>query len=155
MASVDVRRSPPAGSLALVFSLVFFLSAASAASTRDPLRSAETKLQALLDANLTGPSVNVPPSEPTVVKIGLHFNDLQDVDVVAGTVTLSIWRRLSWKDPRVSWDASAGSEFQNTTFVVRDPNAMWTPDALLYNSVGLCGLNSTDPPPPRLIGWNM
>ena len=45
-------------------------------------------------------------SSPINVALGLYFYSLGQLDELAGTVSLSMWQRMAWKDPNLVWNAS-------------------------------------------------
>jgi|AntAceMinimDraft_1070359.scaffolds.fasta_scaffold20485_3 hypothetical protein len=47
---------------------------------------------------------------PVDVAVGVYFYSLGQLDELAGTVAMSLWQRISWKDPNLVWNASAYGE---------------------------------------------
>ena len=71
--------------------------------------------------------------EPVNVAVGLHFYSLTEVDEMSGTLVISLWIRLSWKDPKLAWDPKDFGKLDKTSIGM---DSIWTPDVTLYNSVG-------------------
>jgi hypothetical protein len=71
---------------------------------------------------------------PMNMSIQMTFNSIQDVDQIAGTVTLSVYLDLLWNDSFISWDPS---KVMNQTSADVDPSLVWTPDLKMYNGIDM------------------
>ena len=99
---------------------------------------------ALRAALLNGLDQYVPPSTDgqTGVEIGIQYRFFKviRVDMASGQLVLKVWRRMRWKDERLSWDPNM---WGGLTQVIIYPNAaypnpdanMWTPQIVLYNGI--------------------
>ena len=45
-------------------------------------------------------------SAPINVALGVYFYSLGQLDELAGTVSMSMWQRMAWKDPNLVWNIS-------------------------------------------------
>eukprot|EP00929_Paragymnodinium_shiwhaense_P022863 TRINITY_DN14478_c0_g1_i3.p1 TRINITY_DN14478_c0_g1~~TRINITY_DN14478_c0_g1_i3.p1 ORF type:complete len:402 (-),score=83.32 TRINITY_DN14478_c0_g1_i3:732-1937(-) len=81
------------------------------------------------------------------VDIGLKVVALSQMSQIDATFKMNVWLRMRWKDPRLIWNVryandglcvsdSAGDLPCSMTFSTKRefPDAIWTPDILLYNS---------------------
>lgn len=73
-------------------------------------------------------------SDPINVAVGLYFYALGDFNELSGTVQLSIWQRLSWKDPNVVWNPA---DYGGVNRLAISEEDIWVPDATIYNTVGI------------------
>lgn len=72
------------------------------------------------DDKLVRPTVSVPgPDTPEEVRIGLYVDRIWHVDPVAETFMIEGYLRLSWKDPRLAFNVTAGAEhrFSRSTWL--------------------------------------
>ena len=86
----------------------------------------------------------VPPSTAGGVGIPigvqLRIFKVLKVDIASGSLTLMVWRRSSWVDPRLSWSPDDyGGLRRIEVYPVKGGNDldsnMWTPDLVFYNTV--------------------
>lgn len=89
----------------------------------------------------TEPSVLTPPDSSSIgnlyyetveCDLMITLNDLLDVDIVTGTMTISMFIDYIWVDELLSWNSSNTA---NNEEILIPMNWVWEPDILLYNSV--------------------
>eukprot|EP00740_Mantoniella_antarctica_P026384 CAMPEP_0198704698 /NCGR_PEP_ID=MMETSP1468-20131203/390039_1 /TAXON_ID=1461545 /ORGANISM="Mantoniella sp, Strain CCMP1436" /LENGTH=356 /DNA_ID=CAMNT_0044463523 /DNA_START=879 /DNA_END=1945 /DNA_ORIENTATION=- len=71
---------------------------------------------------------------PVNVAVGVYFYSLGQLDELAGTVAMSLWQRISWKDPNLVWNASA---YGGVKWLTVNEEEIWVPDVTIYNTVGI------------------
>ena len=86
----------------------------------------------------------VPPGYGTDVKVQIVVFKIVSVDLTQGHMSLKMWLRHSWNDPRLSWDPAAFGGVESIRVYpgkasggVLDgiDNQMWMPDLHWYNSL--------------------
>mmetsp|Transcript_44539 Transcript_44539/g.80032 ORF Transcript_44539/g.80032 Transcript_44539/m.80032 type:complete len:723 (+) Transcript_44539:110-2278(+) len=82
-------------------------------------------------------STQVAPDQ-VEVEVSINFFKIGSLDLKASSLSIPVWFRLSWVDPRLSYNASLWNISQ-VTFLA-DENTLenseiWTPDVELYNNV--------------------
>ena len=50
--------------------------------------------------------VQVPPHSDPTVRVGLNIFKIREIDIATSKMQLSAWVRITWKDPRLAWNAS-------------------------------------------------
>ena len=86
-------------------------------TTLDPYWARETRLHAdALSGNVEGSpaygfeyNVQVPPKEDdkqATVSVQLNVFKIKEINIATSQLKLSVWLRMSWKDPRLAWNAS-------------------------------------------------
>ena len=70
--------------------------------------------------------------KPIQVGLGMVLHQILNVDLLNGVVTMSVWLRAGWPDPRLDWKAS---DYGGLGSVNVDISKVWLPDYLAYNSV--------------------
>lgn len=74
------------------------------------------------------------------VQVGLNFHRVFAVAVTKSTVDLIVWVRLSWQDPRLTWDPAAYNNIRSLHFWIGDgmgtgeQSEIWSPDVHLWNA---------------------
>ena len=93
----------------------------------------------------------VPPHAATSVQLQLEIFKVVSVDLKVGRMSLKLWVRTRFKDPRLAWDPAA---FDGVTEIRAYPaadkasvgsqidNNMWMPDLHWYNSLEAAHLTS-------------
>lgn len=78
------------------------------------------------------------------IETEINFHKVSSVNIVASTMDLSVWFRLSWVDPRLTWDPAEYDGLTQTWFWIGDggpggeTSEIWAPDVELWNlEVGL------------------
>ena len=66
------------------------------------------------------------------IGLQIRFFKVREVDLVAGSMSLKIWYRLSWTDERLSWDPE---EHNGITQVPLAEKEVWQPDIGHYNAM--------------------
>ena len=103
------------GRTAFVALLLLAATTADAGAVGKGYASHEEKLRAKLfsdNANADVQKSSLPKnasgvgSSPINVALGIYFYSLGQLDELAGTVSLSMWQRMAWKDPNLVWNAS-------------------------------------------------
>ena len=101
-------------------------------------------VKAVRDHILSHMDAAVPPGHGVQVHVQLVIFKIISVDLTAGLMTLKVWQRSSWNDPRLAWNES---EFGGVTEIRAYPgmhsggeadgidNQMWVPDVHWYNTV--------------------
>ena len=75
----------------------------------------------------------------TDIKMQIKFYKIEHVTPVSGTMRLHVWFRLSWYDPRLSWNESAWGGVTTINFNAASPERpedteIWLPDFRAYNA---------------------
>ena len=130
----------------VLFVLVLVLAvegaAASGSATNVTLATDERRLQSYLRERhelLTGssPKSVLPAWEttplPLDVRVSFYFQSVDEVNPESGTLTLNLYRRLSWVDAFSGWTPSS---FGNIEQTVLDPDKVWTPGLYWYAQAG-------------------
>ncbi|KAI8471947.1 MAG: neurotransmitter-gated ion-channel ligand-binding domain-containing protein [Monoraphidium minutum] len=69
------------------------------------------------------------------VSMNIAFNKVLSVDLYAGQMSVSVWFRMRWNDPRLVWDPNVTGVpyvyFENSQ---PDQVEIWTPDVTLWNA---------------------
>ena len=115
--------------------------AASEGAINATLATDERRLQSYLRERhqlLTGSSPkSVLPSWKTTealdVRCSFYFQSVDDVNPESGTLTLNLYRRMSWIDAFSGWNPA---DFGNITSTVIDPDTIWTPGLYWYAQAG-------------------
>eukprot|EP01025_Chloroclados_australasicus_P046465 TRINITY_DN5126_c0_g2_i1.p1 TRINITY_DN5126_c0_g2~~TRINITY_DN5126_c0_g2_i1.p1 ORF type:complete len:513 (+),score=16.87 TRINITY_DN5126_c0_g2_i1:832-2370(+) len=68
---------------------------------------------------------------PCNVYTEVVFNKVLDVDLTHGTMSILIWLRLRWRDPRLTWDPI---DWNNITILFLDQHEIWNPEIEIWNS---------------------
>ncbi len=92
------------------------------------------------DAAEAVPPLTPPPAEgPVVVRAAFQMNDLNEIDDSAETFQFSGLLRLSWSDPRQTFDpaeAGVAEKFYQGGFQFDELSPAWYPQILLANESG-------------------
>uniref|UniRef100_A0A1I8H4A7 Neur_chan_LBD domain-containing protein n=1 Tax=Macrostomum lignano TaxID=282301 RepID=A0A1I8H4A7_9PLAT len=72
-------------------------------------------------------------SDLITIEFGLAIIQILDLDENRQLLRTNCWLRYTWRDPLLSWDSWAGSQFENITQVRLFPYDVWTPDIRLHN----------------------
>lgn len=72
------------------------------------------------------------------VKVGLNLFKIQEIDLARSEMSLNVWLRMTWNDPRLSWNATEQRYYnvEQTTFSAStdiEQTKIWVPDLELYN----------------------
>jgi hypothetical protein len=144
------RLSPPDSAAAAVFapppreatSSGRILSEAAGASRAD--EATRLKAYLLLGRNGTGLPYDktVVPSSPSdgpvTVSLALNLYHMYGLDMRRATVSIHLWLRMSWVDPRLSWEPSDWGGVQSLTFIASpasiEESQIWTPEVELYQA---------------------
>lgn len=71
--------------------------------------------------------------KPLPIEVVVTFDDLVNVDIVSGTMSVSIFIDYFWPDAFFSWNSSLTD---NDDFIVVPNDMLWIPDIILYNAIG-------------------
>lgn len=76
----------------------------------------------------------------TEIGVQLRIFKVVKVDIAAGAVSLMVWRRSKWRDPRLTWDPDDyGGTRRIEIYPTKGGNdidsKMWTPDLVFYNTI--------------------
>lgn len=79
---------------------------------------------------------NIPlENDPVNLTLGLAIRALNNVNQIEGTITMNIWLRYSWNDPRLTWNVSDWNNISKLAFnTYPDSNGIWVPDIYIYNT---------------------
>ncbi|XP_054756240.1 neuronal acetylcholine receptor subunit alpha-7-like isoform X3 [Lytechinus pictus] len=79
--------------------------------------------------DLTRPSND--PSEPVSVHMGIALQQIIDVDEKNQQMISNLWMTVRWVDPSLAWNKS---EYGGLDKIRVNPDMVWRPDILVYNS---------------------
>lgn len=132
--------------LVLVVVLVVLVEGAAASGSASTTAAAtdERRLQSYLRERhelLTGSSPKsvlpawqaTPPGPALDVRVSFYFQSVDEVNPESGTLTLNVYRRMSWIDAFSGWRPA---DFGNITSTVIDPRSIWTPGLFWYAQAG-------------------
>ena len=95
---------------------------------------AQSRLEAVL---LTNYSNSIRPvlsfKDNVTVTVGISLSRIQDMNDKNQILTLNIWVRQVWYDPRLTWNSS---DYAMTEQIHVNPKKIWVPDLKVYNEVG-------------------
>lgn len=79
-----------------------------------------------------------PPTSPDQyssvdAEVWITFGDLLDVNIITGTMTMSLFIDILWTDQLLNWDAT---KTQNKSELIVPLDLIWLPDIVLYNAIG-------------------
>ena len=79
---------------------------------------------------------NIPlENEPVNLTLGLAIRALNNVDQIEGTITMNIWLRYNWNDPRLAWNVSEWNNISSLAFNTHpETDGIWVPDIYIYNT---------------------
>ena len=100
-----MKRFQPA--LVFVVALLVGMNTARCATVGKGFVSGEEKLRAALFPEGSHAKATLPKNAtdpPVNVAVGIYFYSLGMLDELAGNVQLSMWQRMSWKDPNLKWN---------------------------------------------------
>uniref|UniRef100_A0A1I8GQX9 Neur_chan_LBD domain-containing protein n=1 Tax=Macrostomum lignano TaxID=282301 RepID=A0A1I8GQX9_9PLAT len=80
------------------------------------------------DYRYARPSVN--SSEPVVMYMNVSLTQIMDVDEKNQLIKLNMWIVQEWKDPFFEWNPA---EYGDADHMLLPPDALWTPDIVLYS----------------------
>uniref|UniRef100_A0A1I8GMR6 Neur_chan_LBD domain-containing protein n=1 Tax=Macrostomum lignano TaxID=282301 RepID=A0A1I8GMR6_9PLAT len=83
------------------------------------------------DYRYARPSVN--SSEPVVMYMNVSLTQIMDVDEKNQLIKLNMWIVQEWKDPFFEWNPA---EYGDADHMLLPPDALWTPDIVLYSNTG-------------------
>lgn len=86
------------------------------------------------DKRLNVPTYAKVGAENVQVEMDVTFNSIINIDVVSGTMALSVFIDLYWTDIFINWDPkfTGGTDFLEWSNL----SQFWIPDIQLYNAVG-------------------
>jgi hypothetical protein len=76
------------------------------------------------------------------IGMNMNFHKIFEVDTITSILDLLVWLRMSWNDPRLSWDPADYNGTTKTWFWIEAGSGMgenseiWTPDILVCNFFG-------------------
>ncbi|EFO87651.1 CRE-ACR-15 protein [Caenorhabditis remanei] len=71
-------------------------------------------------------------SKPVKVTLGVSLQQIINLSEKEEQLEVNAWLKFSWRDENLRWEPTA---YENVTDLRHPPDALWTPDILLYNSV--------------------
>ncbi|PIC22787.1 hypothetical protein B9Z55_016724 [Caenorhabditis nigoni] len=71
-------------------------------------------------------------SKPVKVMLGVSLQQIINLSEKEEQLEVNAWLKFSWRDENLRWEPTA---YENVTDLRHPPDALWTPDILLYNSV--------------------
>ncbi|XP_028411625.1 acetylcholine receptor subunit alpha-type acr-16-like [Dendronephthya gigantea] len=71
-------------------------------------------------------------NENVTVSVGISLSRIQEMNDKSQVLTLSLWVRQVWYDPRLTWNRS---DYAMTKQIHVDPDKIWVPDLKVYNEV--------------------
>lgn len=66
------------------------------------------------------------------IQVGMSLNNIKSMDDKNQILTLSLWLRQRWNDPRLVWEPS---NYSSTKAIHISPKKLWVPDLKVYNEV--------------------
>jgi len=133
----------------LVIVLGFIILNAVESAAQVPYWARETALQEdLLSGLINGKDYGfeynseIPPKKANgdspAVKVGINVFKVKTIDIATSVMSLNIWIRIAWNDPRLAWNSSDPKYLnvtQTTYKASTDPEItqIWVPELELYN----------------------
>lgn len=95
-------------------------------------------LPAVTGAAEPAPSLPLEGGLPVIVRTGLRFEQISDVDETEGSCTATVDLRLRWTDARLAYPKEDGAAFQSFKDAAAETRmaAMWVPKVELANMIG-------------------
>lgn len=89
----------------------------------------------------------IAPAEPVTLKYGISPVKIVDVDVRRGLVTVDLWLKHYWEDPRLVWDPTV---YSSKILFFKANDEVFVPEMALYNGV----MTPTAPDPLVVVNPN-
>ncbi|CAB3397123.1 unnamed protein product [Caenorhabditis bovis] len=71
-------------------------------------------------------------SKPVMVTLGVSLQQIINLSEKEEQLEVNAWLKFSWRDENLRWEPTS---YENISDLRHPPDALWTPDVLLYNSV--------------------
>eukprot|EP01025_Chloroclados_australasicus_P027860 TRINITY_DN2756_c0_g3_i1.p1 TRINITY_DN2756_c0_g3~~TRINITY_DN2756_c0_g3_i1.p1 ORF type:complete len:680 (+),score=63.39 TRINITY_DN2756_c0_g3_i1:76-2115(+) len=109
----------------------------------DPFATVERDLRAFLLQDYDREIFPWAEEGPANVSINVNFHRVLDVDLSQGLMTLLVWVRLRWIDPRLIWNATDWEDIETMWFEDNEfgSGELWTPKIELWNSFEPLGVH--------------